>query len=32
MERNKILESSPNRRTLTSETTEQIMNLRPREE
>ena len=32
MERNKILESSPNRRTLTNETSEQIMNLRQRQE
>ena len=32
MERNKILESSPNRATLTMESVEQIMSLRPREE
>ena len=30
--RNAILESSPNRRSLTMETSERIMNLRPREE
>ena len=32
VERNQIYESSPNRRTLTCETSEKIMNLRPRDE
>ena len=32
LQRNSILESSPNRKTLTNQTPEQIMHLRPREE